>query len=74
LPFASQVDAIQVHHDLRLLLEPNKNLHHGNDSITLRPGSKAGLVLFLNREAISVQILMDGQPVPLKERSHRSGT
>ena len=71
LLFASHVYAIQAHHDLRIILEPEKNLLHGKDSLTLRPAPKAGLVLFLNREATDVQIQMDGQSVPFTLKSNQ---
>ena len=56
---------------MRIVLEPEKNLLHGNDSLTLRPVPKAGLVLFFNREADNVEIQMAGQPVPFTFKSNQ---
>ncbi|MGB5424239.1 MAG: M1 family aminopeptidase [Desulfobacterales bacterium] len=62
LLIAFPVEALDVHHDLRVVLNPAENRLEGLDTITIGPAAPADLVLNLNEKATGLKLLVDGRP------------
>lgn len=56
------VDALDVHHDLRIVLDPTENRLEGVDTMTIGPAAPADVVLHLNEKATGLSLLVDGRP------------
>ncbi len=64
--FVSSADAFNVHHDMRIVLDPVNHQLRGVDTILIRPAPVAGPLLHINRHATAVRIEMNGQEVPFE--------
>ncbi|MEJ2475460.1 MAG: hypothetical protein P8Y74_16470, partial [Desulfobacterales bacterium] len=64
LLIACPVEALDVHHDLKVVLYPAENRLEGFDTITIGPAAPADVELFLNEKATGLDLLADGRPVP----------
>ena len=62
LLIAFPVEALDVHHDLRIVLDPAENRLEGLDTITIGPAAPADVVLNLNEKATGLKLLVDGRP------------
>jgi hypothetical protein len=61
LLFAAPVEALEVHHDLRVVLNPAENRLEGLDTITVGPTGTADVVIYLNERATGLNLLLDGR-------------
>ncbi len=64
LLIAFPVEALDVHHDLRITLHPAENRLEGVDTITIGPAAPADVVLYLTEKATGINLLVDGRPAP----------
>ena len=62
LLIAFPVEALDVHHDLRVVLDPAENRLEGLDTITIGPAAPADVVLNLNEKATGLKLLVDDRP------------
>ena len=63
---ATPVDAFHVHHDMRIVLDPDSNRLRGVDTLTIRPAPANESILHINRHATAVRIEANDQPVPFE--------
>jgi hypothetical protein len=71
LLIAFPVAALDVHHDLKIVLDPAENRLEGFDTITIGPAAPDDVVLFLNEKATGLDLLVDGRPVPFSFNNGR---
>jgi len=71
LLIAFPVEALDVHHDLKIVLYPAESRLEGFDVVTIGPAAPADVVLFLNEEATELDLLVDGRPVPFSFENGR---
>jgi hypothetical protein len=71
LLIAFRVEALDVHHDLKIALDPAENRLEGFDTITIGTAAPAEVVLFLNEKATGLELLVDGRPVPFSFKNGR---
>jgi hypothetical protein len=71
LLIAFPVEALEVHHDLQIALNPTENRIEGLDTITIGPGAPAEVVLYLNEKATGLNLLVDGRPTAFSFESGR---
>ena len=64
LLIAFPVQALDVHHDLQIILDPAENRLEGFDTITIGPAAPADVVLYLSEKATGFNLLVDGRPAP----------
>ena len=62
LLIAFPVEALDVHHNLRITLHPAENRLEGVDTISIRPTAPADVVLYLTEKATGLNLLIDGRP------------
>jgi hypothetical protein len=63
------VAALHVHHDLHIVLDPEKKRLEGVDTLTIQPAPTTALILNLNRRATDVRLEANGQPIPFEFNS-----
>ena len=71
LLIAFPVEALDVHHDLQIVLDPAENRLEGFDTITIGPAAPADVVLYLNEKATGLNLLVDGRPAPFSFENGR---
>ena len=71
LLIALPVEALDVHHDLQIALDPAENRLEGLDTITVGPTAPADLVLHINEKATGLNLLVDGRPAPFSFENGR---
>ena len=71
LLIAFPVEALDVHHDLRITLHPAENRLEGVDTITIEPAAPADLLLYLTEKATGLELLVDGRPAPFSFENGR---
>jgi hypothetical protein len=68
---AFPVQALDVHHELQIVLDPAENRLEGFDTITIGPTAPAEVVLYLNKKATGLNLLVGGRPAPFSFENGR---
>ncbi|MFZ1957377.1 MAG: M1 family aminopeptidase [Desulfobacterales bacterium] len=71
LLIAFPVEALDVHHNLRITLHPADNRLEGVDTITIGPAAPDEVVLYLTEKATGLNLLVDGRPAPFSFENGR---
>ena len=71
LLIAFPVKALDVHHDLQIILDPAENRLEGFDTITIGPAAPADVVLYLSEKATGLNLLVDDRPAPFSFENGR---
>jgi len=58
--------ALNVHHDMHIVLDPENKRLDGIDTLTIRPAPTSVPILHLNRRATDVRLEANGQPIPFE--------
>ena len=56
-------DALHVHHEMRIRLDPDHRRREGIDTLSIRPTLIAFSILYLNLRATDLRMEMNGQPI-----------
>ena len=56
-------DALHVHHEMRIRLDPDHHRIEGVDTLSIRPASIASPILYLNPRATDLRMEVNGQPI-----------
>lgn len=60
---AAPADALHVHHDMQIRLDPDNRRIEGVDTLLIRPAPIASPILYLNPRATDLRMEMNGQPI-----------